>query len=111
MADGDLDYAAVWRDTLELLGAQGMPPRQRSHLQLCQLVGLLEGLAIIKAPNSFTKQFVEQDLRDPVRQALGHHLRQDLQLSVSVDDTLQDADASADPRPRALPWIPTGWST
>ncbi len=90
MADGELDYAAVWRDTLELLAEQGMPPRQRSHLNLCRLVGLLEGLAIIQAPNSFTKQVVEHDLRDSVRTALGHQLHQEVQLSVSVDDSLQD---------------------
>ncbi|MDQ2758375.1 MAG: chromosomal replication initiator protein DnaA [Actinomycetota bacterium] len=94
MADGELDYATVWRDTLELLAEQGMPPRQRSHLNLCLLVGLLEGLAIIKAPNSFTKQVVEHDLRDWVCAALGHHLHQEVQLSVSVDDSLQDAERS-----------------
>ena len=67
-----------------------MPPRQRSHLALCRLVGLLEGIAIIKAPNAFTKQVVEEPAREPVRSALRTRLEQEVQLSVSIDDSLQD---------------------
>ncbi|GAA1881531.1 chromosomal replication initiator protein DnaA [Lapillicoccus jejuensis] len=91
MADGDLDYAAVWVQTLQHLEADGMPARQRAYLQLCRLVGVIEGLAIITAPNTYTKQVLEHDLRDALRGSLGHLLTRDVQLSVSVDDSLQDA--------------------
>ncbi|MEO7060070.1 MAG: chromosomal replication initiator protein DnaA [Lapillicoccus sp.] len=92
MTDGDSgqNYSSVWTETLRRLDDQGVPAIQRAHLQMSRLVGLLEGIAIIKAPSIYTKQVIENDLRDQVRQVLATLLQTEVQLSVSIDEGLQD---------------------
>ncbi len=91
MSDTEVDYPRVWRDALRTLDNQGLPVRQRAFLQLSRLVGLLEGIAIIKAPNPLTKQVIEDQIGEDVRGALSTHLDVDVvQLSVSVDERLED---------------------
>ena len=93
MADGESglhDYSTVWSDTLRHLDEQGVPAIQRAHLQMSRLVGLLEGVALIKAPSLYTKQVIENELQGQVRRVLAALLATDVQLSVSIDLTLQD---------------------
>ena len=54
----------LWRTTLEALDSDGIPAQQRAFLSLTRPVGLLDGTALLAAPNDFTKEIVEPRMRD-----------------------------------------------
>ena len=88
MADADLNYGQIWQNTLSALDADGIPAQQRAFLSLARLVGLLDGTALVKVPNDFTKDVVETRVRDQVTRALSSQLGTDVRLAVTVDSSL-----------------------
>ncbi|MEP6632107.1 MAG: chromosomal replication initiator protein DnaA, partial [Lapillicoccus sp.] len=91
MADAEVDYGRVWRETIHSLDGDGLPQRQRAFLGLSKLVGVLQNLAIISTPNPLTKGVIEDQIGAAVRGALSRQLGVDIvQLSVSVDESLED---------------------
>ncbi len=80
--------ARLWRTTLEVLDADGIPVQQRAFLSLARLVGLLDDTALIAVPNDFTKDIVETRLRERVRATLGEQLGREVRLAVTVDPSL-----------------------
>lgn len=93
MADADLNFAQIWQNTLSALDADGIPAQQRAFLSLARLAGLLDGTALVKVPNDFTKDVVETRVRDQVTRALSSQLGMDVRLAVTVDSSL-DLDHS-----------------
>jgi chromosomal replication initiator protein len=45
------NFPAVWRRALESLDAAGVTPQQRAFVRLARPVGLLDGTALLAAPN------------------------------------------------------------
>ena len=64
VADADLNFAQIWQNTSRHLDADGIPAQQRAFLSLARLAGLLDGTALVKVPNDFTKDVVETRVRD-----------------------------------------------
>jgi len=93
VADADLNFAQIWQNTLSALDADGIPAQQRAFLSLARLAGLLDGTALVKVPNDFTKDVVETRVRDQVTRALSSQLGMDVRLAVTVDSSL-DLDHS-----------------
>ena len=85
----------IWRTTLEVLDADGIPATQRAFLHLARLVGLLDETALIAVPNDFTKEFVETKLRQRVSQTLADLLGHEVRLAVTVDPSLDHSTAPA----------------
>ena len=83
----------LWRTTLDVLDADGIPVQQRAFLSLAKLVGLLDDTALIAVPNDFTKDVVETRLRDRVTATLGSQLGREVRLAVTVDPSLAEAPA------------------
>ena len=81
----------LWRTTLDVLDADGIPVQQRAFLSLAKLVGLLDDTALIAVPNDFTKDVVETRLRDRVTATLGSQLGREVRLAVTVDPSLAEA--------------------
>src|SRR5512134_228487 len=75
------------------LDADGIPAQQRAFLSLARLVGLLDGTALVKVPNDFTKDVVETRVRDQVTRALSSQLGMDVRLAVTVDSSLELDDS------------------
>ena len=98
MSDADLDFAQIWQNTISTLDADGLPARERAFLTLARFSGLLDGTALIKVPNDYTKDVVETRVRDEVTQALSSQLGSSVHLAVTVDASLDDAaeDTSGD---------------
>jgi chromosomal replication initiator protein len=96
VADGDVDYADVWRQTIGTLEAVGVSNQERAFVRLCRLVGVLDGTALVKAPNPMTKGVLETKAREAVVRALSDQLGGPMQLAVSVDESLE-VDAHAAP--------------
>jgi chromosomal replication initiator protein len=108
VSDASVDYAQVWRRTLQDLDAVGLSAQERAFTRLCQLVGVLDQTAVVRAPDTYTKDFLETRIREQLHQALSEQLGQAVQLAVSVDESLQpdvrmlsDEPAGAASRPGA----------
>ena len=93
MSDADLDFAQIWQHTIASLDDEGLPVRERAFLPLTRLAGLLDGTALVKVPNEYTKDVVEQRIRDAVTRALSEQLGTPVQLAVTVDPSLEEAHA------------------
>lgn len=96
VSDTDLDYTQIWQNTIATLDADGLPARERAFLTLARLAGLLDGTALVKVPNEYTKDVVEQRVRDAVTQALSSQLGEQVQLAVTVDTSLDEAHHGED---------------
>ncbi len=111
-----VDFPTVWRRALDALDGLGVTAQQRGFVRLTRPLGLLDGTALLAAPNELTKGLLEQRLRDPIVEALSAELGQSVRLAVTVDtsiltdvdtrtetrtdtrtETLDDADAGPDP--------------
>ncbi|MCU1538434.1 MAG: chromosomal replication initiator protein DnaA, partial [Humibacillus sp.] len=97
MGDSPVDYAQVWRGTLQALDGS-LSARERAFARLCRLVGVLDGTALVKVPNPFTKEFLETRARDQIHTALADQLGHPVQLAVSVDESLESLDGDAQHR-------------
>ncbi len=95
MGDSPVDYAQVWRGTLQALDSS-LSAQERAFARLCRLVGVLDGTALVKVPNGFTKDFLETRARDQIHAALAAQLGHPVQLAVSVDESLE-TDAQRQP--------------
>lgn len=96
MMTGD-DFSHIWRHTLDTLDAAGVTPQHRAFVRLTRLVGLLDGTALLAAPNDLTKEFLEQRMRDTITEILTAELGHPVRLAVTVDPGL--SGPAAEPTP------------
>ncbi|QGN58644.1 chromosomal replication initiator protein DnaA [Nostocoides sp. HKS02] len=96
MSDADLDFAQIWQNTISTLDADGLPARERAFLTLARFSGLLDGTALIKVPNDYTKDVVETRVRDEVTHALSSQLGTTVHLAVTVDLSLEEGHLDQD---------------
>jgi chromosomal replication initiator protein len=89
------DFSLIWRRALDALDASGVTPQHRAFVRLTRLVGLLDGTALLAAPNDLTKEFLEQRMRQTVTDLLCAELGQPVRLAVTVDPTLATAEPLA----------------
>jgi chromosomal replication initiator protein len=89
VAPTGVDYAQIWQQTLGTLDSVGLSNQERAFVRLCRLVGVLDQTALVRAPNTFTKDFLEQRVREQIHSALGDQLGHPVQLAVSVDESLE----------------------
>jgi chromosomal replication initiator protein len=89
MAEADVDYGHIWQETLRTLDSVGLTNRERAFVRLCRLIGVLDQTALVRVPNTFTKDFLEKRMREQVHAALGEQLGHPVQLAVSVDESLE----------------------
>src|SRR5687767_5004083 len=96
VSDADLNFAQIWQNTITTLDADGLPARERAFLTLARLSGLLDGTALVKVPNDYTKDVVETRVRDEVTAALSDQLGTPVQLAVTVDSSLDENHLAED---------------
>src|SRR6476660_10127329 len=89
VAETGVDYAQIWQQTLGTLDSVGLSNQERAFVRLCRLVGVLDQTALVRAPNTFTKDFLEQRVREQIHTALASELGHPVQLAVSVDESLE----------------------
>jgi chromosomal replication initiator protein len=92
------DFPAVWRRALEALDASGVTPQQRAFVRLTRPVGLLDGTALLAAPNDLTKEVLEQRMRETIIDLLTAELGHTVRLAVTVDPGLLDEEKAAETR-------------
>jgi len=86
-AAGD-DFPEIWRRALDALESSGVTPQQRAFVRLARPVGLLDGTAILAAPNDLTKEVLEQRMRESIVDLLAAELGRPVRLAVTVDPTI-----------------------
>src|SRR5512142_3278560 len=86
-AVGD-DFPTIWRRALDALDASGVTPQQRAFVRLARPVGLLDGTALLVAPNDLTKEVLEQRMRQPIVDLLSAELGRPVRLAVTVDPSI-----------------------
>ena len=99
MTTPEENFPAVWRRALESLDAAGVTPQQRAFVRLARPVGLLDGTALLAAPNDLTKEILEQRVRDTITRLLSEQLGYVVRLAVTVDSSLTDDPSGPIPLP------------
>ena len=93
MATPDEGFPAIWAKALEALDVAGVTPQQRAFVRLTRPVGLLDGTALLAAPNDLTKEVLEQRMRETITDLLSEQLGHPVRLAVTVDPALAAATA------------------
>ncbi|MDQ2849911.1 MAG: chromosomal replication initiator protein DnaA [Actinomycetota bacterium] len=96
MSDSEHDLAFVWHSTLLTLEDSGIAQRDRGYLRLARLIGIVGETAVLAVPFEHTKRIVETDLIGSVSAALSEQLNRTVTLAVTVDESLQPPDQSAE---------------
>ncbi|HEY6795443.1 MAG TPA: chromosomal replication initiator protein DnaA [Kineosporiaceae bacterium] len=82
------DFPDIWRRALDALEISGVTPQQRAFVRLARPVGLLDGTALLAAPNDLTKEVLEQRMRESIIELLSAELGRPVRLAVTVDPTI-----------------------
>lgn len=85
------DLGEVWARAIDSLNESSLTPQQRAFVRLTRPLGLVEGTALIAAPNDFTKDVLETRLRSLVTAALSEQLGTEIRLAVTVDPSITNA--------------------
>ena len=96
------DLGVIWQQTIDSLAETSLSSQQRAFVSLTRPMGLVEGTALIAAPNDFTKDFLETRLRPMVTEALSAAMGQDIRLAVTVDPTISEIAGDDDSVENAL---------
>ncbi|MEU6034261.1 chromosomal replication initiator protein DnaA [Actinomadura sp. NPDC047616] len=78
------DLASVWARTLTALSEGELPASYRAWLPMVRPLALVEGTALLAAPNEFAKDALETRLRSLITQALSHELGREIRVAVTV---------------------------
>jgi chromosomal replication initiator protein len=100
------DFPTVWRRALEALDAAGVTPQQKAFVRLTRPLGLLDGTALLAAPNDLTKEVLEQRMREALIQVLSAELGHPVRIAVTVDSTIVPQSSPVPPGDQgALPGL------
>jgi chromosomal replication initiator protein len=88
VSDRDPDLAAVWDRVLLDDALQALPPNHRAFLRLTRPIALVEGTAVLAAPNDFAKDVIETRVREELTSALSRATGQDVRIAVTVENGL-----------------------
>jgi chromosomal replication initiator protein len=78
------DLGSVWARTLTALSESDLSPSYRAWLPMVRPLALVEGTALLAAPNEFAKDALETRLRNLITQALSHELGREIRVAVTV---------------------------
>jgi chromosomal replication initiator protein len=96
LADELADLADVWNRAINQLDDPSVRPHQRAWLSLTRPIGLLEDTALLAAPNTYAKDYLEDNLRPLITSALSQALGREINVAVTIQP-IDPAD-----RPSAL---------
>ncbi len=94
MATSEEAFPILWRRAIDALDGAGVTPQQRAFVRLARPVGLLDGTALLAAPNDLTKEILEQRVRETIVAVLSEQLGYPVRLAVTVDPGLVTSESS-----------------
>jgi chromosomal replication initiator protein len=108
--DATIDLESLWAHAIDGLADSTVTPQQRAWLRTTRPLGLLDGTALLAAPNEFTKDVLETRLRPMITTALSGLLGREIRVAVTVEppDGLEaeDPDQLAEDTQPGLTWPP-----
>ncbi|HEX7355674.1 MAG TPA: chromosomal replication initiator protein DnaA [Mycobacteriales bacterium] len=84
-ADGTAELGAAWPRAVAGLTEDALTGADRAWLRLTRPVALVEGTALLAAPNTFTKELLDTRLRPALATALAAELGHEVQVAVTVE--------------------------
>ncbi|UYG17630.1 chromosomal replication initiator protein DnaA [Brachybacterium huguangmaarense] len=101
MDDTDVDYDAIWDETLRILRRdETVTERVMAFLTLSRLMAVVADTALLAAPSAWAKDVFEQRIAEPLKSALSEATGRDTRFAVTIDETLLSHD---DPEPAPSP--------
>lgn len=96
------DVQRVWKQTLGMLADNvHISPPQRAFANLTSARGITDTHIEIAAPNEFTRNKVETDLKSHLVEALQFVMQRPMQLTITVDEAIAPALEVMSPQPPA----------
>ncbi len=83
--DTTVDLESLWAHAIDGLADSTVTPQQRAWLRNTRALGLLDGTALLAAPNEFTKDVLETRLRPMITTALSELLGRDIRVAVTIE--------------------------
>ncbi len=102
--------AAIWSAALAGLSDE-LPPQHRAWIELTRPLAIVDGTALLAAPNDFAKDVLDSRLRPLIVTALARELGCDIRVTVIVDPlstAAGDPVSSASPAEPDPPYQPVG---
>jgi len=93
VVDHTPDLANLWTRALDGLVDGVLQPQHRAFLGITRPIALVEGTAVLAAPNEFAKEVIETRIRQLLTDALSREAGQDIRIAVTVDPTAADSHA------------------
>jgi chromosomal replication initiator protein len=118
--DATVDLESLWAHAIDGLADSTVTPQQRAWLRTTRPLGLLDGTALLAAPNEFTKDVLETRLRPMITTALSGLLGREIRVAVTVEPpavpagpeaAAEDSDQVAEDTQPGLTWPPPSPST
>ena len=94
--DDTLDLADTWQNVLSSLDGAALGPSGKASVQLSRLVNVYGELAVLAAPNTFIKDYLDSKGRPPIERSLSLLLGREVKLAVTVDATMGGDEDMAD---------------
>jgi chromosomal replication initiator protein len=112
--DTTVDLESLWAHAIDGLADSTVTPQQRAWLRNTRALGLLDGTALLAAPNEFTKDVLETRLRPMITTALSELLGRDIRVAVTIEadpardaaEVTDDGDQVAEETQPGLAWPP-----
>jgi chromosomal replication initiator protein len=86
------DLADVWHRAITQLDDPSVRPHHRAWLSLTRPLGLVEDTALLAAPNSYAKDYLENNLRSLITSALTEALGRQINVAVTIQPMEQGAE-------------------
>ncbi len=85
MPEETVNLDGLWSQAIDGLTDSTVTPQQRGWLRTTRPLGLLDGTALLAAPNEFTKDVLETRLRPMITDALSRLLGREIRVAVTVE--------------------------
>jgi len=91
MVADEPDLTAIWNRSVATLGGGGSMSGHLAFITMTRPLALVEGTALLAAPNEFAKDMLENRLRTVVTEALSTELGRQVRIAVTVEPPVAPA--------------------
>jgi chromosomal replication initiator protein len=95
VAEPSPHLASLWTRALDGLDDGVVQPQHRAFLRLTRPIAVVEGTAVLAAPNEFAKEVIETRIRGLLTDALSRQAGEDIRIAVTVDPQATGAGTAA----------------
>jgi chromosomal replication initiator protein len=94
--DDSADLVTVWNRARPRFDDPSIRPQQKAWIGLTRPLGLVEDTALLAAPNTYAKDYLENRLRPLIASVLSEELGRDIRVAVTVENPDEQSDGEAE---------------